>query len=449
MGKLFGTDGVRGVANKELSAKLAYKMGYAAVLNFKKDTKRPKFVVGMDTRISCNMLYMGLSAGIMSAGGDVINAGIISTPAVAVLTREINADSGVVISASHNPFEYNGIKFFNSDGYKLSDEKEEEIERLIFENEKLNFDLIGKDVGTMKDFSHPRARYIEYLLEKINIDDLRGMKIVLDLANGATYKVAREVFERLSADVFVINDVPNGSNINDKCGSTDTKMLQEMVVRKKADLGIAFDGDGDRVIMVDNEGNEINGDLIMYACSVYLKEKNLLNKNTLVLTVMSNLGLKKALEKKNINISETKVGDRYVVERMLEEGYNIGGEQSGHIILSNINSTGDGIASALLMCKILKEKNMTIRELIKDVKIYPQVLINAVVDNEKKFDYKDNKEILEDIDKLEAKYAGNGRVLIRTSGTEPLVRVMIEGEDISQITDDAKELAMKIEEILG
>ena len=274
MGKLFGTDGVRGVANKELTPELAYKMGYAVVLNFKKDTKRPKFVVGMDTRISSNMLYMGLSAGIMSAGGDVINAGIISTPAVAVLTREINADSGVVISASHNPFEYNGIKFFNSDGYKLSDEKEEEIERLIFENEKLNFDLIGKDVGRMKDFSHPRARYIEYLLEKINIDDLRGMKIVLDLANGATYKVAKEVFERLNADIFVINDVPNGSNINDKCGSTDTKMLKEMVVRKKADLGIAFDGDGDRVIMVDNEGNEINGDLIMYACSVYLKEKN-------------------------------------------------------------------------------------------------------------------------------------------------------------------------------
>lgn len=449
MGKLFGTDGVRGVANKELTAKLAYKIGYAAVLNFKKDIKRPKFVVGMDTRISCNMLYMGLSAGIMSAGGDVINAGVISTPAVAVLTREIKADSGVVISASHNPFEYNGIKFFNSDGYKLSDEKEEEIERLIFENEKLSYELIGKDVGVIKDFSHPRARYIEYLLEKINMDDLSGMKIVLDLANGATYKVAREVFERLNADICVINDIPNGCNINDKCGSTDTKMLKKTVVSEKADLGIAFDGDGDRVIMVDDEGKEINGDLIMYACSVYLKEKNLLNKDTLVLTVMSNLGLKKALEKQNINISETKVGDRYVVERMLEEGYNIGGEQSGHIILSNINSTGDGIASALLMCKILKEKNMTIRELIKDVKIYPQVLINAVVDNEKKFDYKDNKEILEDIDKLEAKYAGNGRVLIRTSGTEPLVRVMIEGEDISQITDDAKELAMKIEEILG
>lgn len=449
MGKLFGTDGVRGVANKQLTAKLAYRIGYAAAMNFKSDTKRPKFVVGMDTRISCNMLYMGLSAGLMSAGADVINAKIISTPAVAVLTRQIKADCGVVISASHNPFEYNGIKFFDANGYKLSDEREEEIEKLIFNNEKLPYELIGENVGTTKDFSHPRERYIEYLLEKINIDNLSGMKIVLDLANGATYKVAREVFERLNAKIYVINDSPNGCNINDKCGSTNTKMLQEKVVEKKADLGIAFDGDGDRVIMVDSDGKEINGDLIMYACSVYLKEKELLNQDTLVLTVMSNLGLKKALEKKNINISETKVGDRYVVERMLEEDFNIGGEQSGHVILSNINSTGDGIATALLICKILKEKNATIKDITSDVRIYPQVLINAVVDNDKKFDYKDNKTIQGEIAKLDEKYAGNGRVLIRTSGTEPLVRVMIEGDNIDEITSDAKELAEKIEQILG
>lgn len=448
MGRLFGTDGVRGVANTQLTSKLAHKLGYAATMKLKEDlNKSPNFVVGMDTRISGDMLFSALVSGITSAGGNVLNAGVISTPAVAVLVKELKADSGIVISASHNPYEYNGIKFFSSTGHKLPDDVEDTIEKYIFDKVR-DRDIVNEKIGRLISIENADEIYISSLLNNLHINDLSGLNIVFDLANGATYKLAPEVFKRLGVNQKIIANEPNGININDKCGSTHTKNLQREVVKEKADMGIAFDGDGDRVILVDSEGKEFDGDKIMYLCSSYLKEKGRLNKDTLVLTVMSNLGLKKALEKKGINISQTGVGDRYVVERMLENGYNLGGEQSGHIIYSDINSTGDGIASALLVCEIMKETGLSLQELSTDLKIYPQVLINAKVNNDKKNDYDKDEEIKSAIEKIEKEYAGSGRVLIRTSGTEPLVRVMIEGEDKDKIKADATKLAKLIEERL-
>ena len=448
MGRLFGTDGVRGVANTQLSSKLAHKIGYAATIKLTKDNdKAPTFVVGMDTRISGDMIYAGLVSGIMSAGGNVLNAGIIPTPAVSVLVKEFNADSGIVISASHNPYEYNGIKFFSKTGHKLPDEVEDEIERYIFDKVR-DRNIVGDKIGRETKIAYSGDIYIKYLLSKLNIDSLEGLNIVLDLANGATYKVGPDIFKKLGANAVLIANDPNGLNINNKCGSTSVKNLSNKVLETNADFGIAFDGDGDRVIFVDDKGKEFDGDKIMYLLSCYLKDKGKLNKDTLVLTVMSNLGVKKALNAKGINISETGVGDRYVVERMLEEGFNIGGEQSGHVIISDINSTGDGIATALLVCKAAKEYGKNVTELTKDLVIYPQVLINATVNNDKKNDYDKDEVIVSAIKKIEEKYAGNGRVLIRTSGTEPLVRVMIEGENQEEIKKDATVLAKLIEERL-
>ncbi|RGD75089.1 phosphoglucosamine mutase [Anaerofustis stercorihominis] len=448
MGRLFGTDGVRGIANTQLTSKLAHKIGYAATIKLAKDNdKAPTFVVGMDTRISGDMIYAGLVSGIMSAGGNVLNAGIIPTPAVSVLVKEFNADSGIVISASHNPYEYNGIKFFSKTGHKLPDEVEDEIERYIFDKVR-DRNIVGDKVGRETKIAYPGDIYIKYLLSKLNIDSLEGLNIVLDLANGATYKVGPEIFKKLGANAVLIANDPNGVNINNKCGSTSVKNLSSKVLETNADFGIAFDGDGDRVIFVDDKGKEFDGDKIMYLLSCYLKDKGKLNKDTLVFTVMSNLGVKKALKAKGINISETGVGDRYVVERMLEEGYNIGGEQSGHVIISDINSTGDGIATALLVCKAAKEYGKNVTELTKDLVIYPQVLVNATVNNDKKNDYDKDDVIVSAIKKIEEKYAGNGRVLIRTSGTEPLVRVMIEGENQDEIKKDATVLAKLIEERL-
>ena len=445
MGKLFGTDGIRGIANVQLTSQLAHDIGYAATMKLTEDNKKaPLFVVGMDTRVSKDMIYAALVSGIMAAGGSVLDAGVIPTPAVAVLTRKLGADSGVVISASHNPYEYNGIKFFADTGHKLPDEVEDKIEEYIFDKSRLE-GIVNEKIGTETKIEDVKNMYINYLLSKLDIKSLEGLKIVLDTANGATYKVAPAIFKKLGADVHTIGNRPNGLNINDRCGSTNIKYLAAEVLKKGADFGIAFDGDGDRTIIVDHNGTEFNGDKMMYMLSLYMKEKGILAKDTLVLTVMSNLGLKKALERNNIRISETGVGDRYVVERMLEEGYSLGGEQSGHIIINDVNTTGDGIASALMVCKILKEHGKTLEEMVSDLKIYPQVLVNAVVDDAKKNDYDKDEEIVRAIEKIEERYAGNGRVLIRTSGTEPLVRVMIEGENQRQLFSDATDLARLIE----
>lgn len=451
MGKLFGTDGVRGVAGVQLTSKLAHQLGYAATLRFRNDNegKVPIFVIGTDTRISCDMLYSAFVSGVLAAGGKVLNAGVITTPAVAVLVREFGADMGVVISASHNSYEYNGIKFFDSQGYKLPDEVEDEIEKLIFEKVKSRHAVEGAEIGTSEEIKDAGAIYKKYILDKLNLDSLEGMKIVLDTANGASYIVAPEIFMELGAEVSSIHCEPDGININKDCGSTHIDSLKDEVIRVGADIGIAYDGDGDRLICVDENGGVFDGDKIMYTLANDLKQEGKLAQNTLVITVMSNLGLKQALNAADIEISETTVGDRYVVERMKEEGYNIGGEQSGHIICLDINSTGDGIMSSLMVCKVMKETGEKLSELGNKVNILPQVLINAKVDNAKKFDYKKDKRIIEKIESLEKKYDGSGRVLIRTSGTEPLVRVMIEGEDADIIQKDARELADYIMEILA
>ncbi len=451
MGKLFGTDGVRGVANKELSVKLAYELGYftTIVLREKLNKKVPLFVIGMDTRISKDMFLGALVSGINSAGGNVLNAGVVPTPAVAVLVRHFKADSGIVISASHNSYEYNGIKFFNHEGYKLDDEAEGKIEDMILSESKVVEEITHGDIGGVSLVEDPDEIYINYLLKKIGLSSLKGLKVVLDLANGATYKVAKKVFERLGADLTVINNTPNGVNINHECGSTHIGGLKEEVLKVGADIGLAYDGDGDRLIAVDNEGVEFDGDKIMYLISCYLKENNKLNKDTLVLTVMSNLGLKKACSEKGINISETGVGDRYVLERMLKEGYSFGGEQSGHLIVLDVNSTGDGGGSSLILCKILKENKVLLSDISKEVTIYPQVLVNARVKNEKKYEYETNEAIISEINKISEKYEGSGRILIRTSGTEPLIRVMIEGEDLKSLEEDANYLAQFIKKELS
>lgn len=448
MGKLFGTDGVRGVANTQLTSKLAYLLGYNTCMRLTNLGSKPTFVVGEDTRCSKDMLFCALSSGILSCGGKVINAGVMPTPAIAVLTRHFNADAGVVISASHNPYEYNGIKFFDSEGFKLPDHIEEEIEEGMLYNKKLERRPVGNQVGVMETILDADKIYKDYLLEKIGDFSLEGLKIVLDLANGATYKIAPMIFKSLGAEVICVADKPNGVNINDDCGSTCVKNIIHYVLKHKADVGFAFDGDGDRLIAVDSKGNEVNGDKIMYALSCFLKDIGKLKNNTLVATVMSNLGLKKALEKQNIEISKTSVGDRYVVERMIEKGYVLGGEQSGHIICTYLNSTGDGIATALLLSKMMVTSGKSLEEIVSGIKMYPQVLINAVVSNDKKNTYKQNEEIMQEIEVLTKKYDDNGRVLIRTSGTEPLIRVMIEGEDSSMIKKDARALADFIEKKL-
>lgn len=452
MRKYFGTDGVRGIANTELTAKLAFNLGRSGANVLKKysqhESDKLKVVVGTDTRLSKDMLKAAFTAGLMSAGADVIDVNILPTPAIAYLTRAFSADIGVVISASHNPMEYNGIKFFDSKGLKLADEIELEIERHMDTNGE-NIDCpthqhIGKQVHT----EDPERRYVDFLKQCIDTP-LHGLKVVLDTANGAAYRVAPLAFEELGAEVVCISAQPDGININDHCGSTDTKTLQQKVLDEKADIGLAFDGDADRLIAVDEKGNVIDGDKIMLVCAVDMKARGKLNKDTLVVTVMSNLGLHIAAKEKGIRIETTTVGDRYVLEKMLQENYSLGGEQSGHMIFLEHNTTGDGVLSALILANILNKSGKSMSELSNVMEVYPQVLINAKIRNENKKAYMSNKEISKCIEELERKMAGEGRLLIRPSGTEPLVRVMIEGKNIQEITDMAKELADLMERYLS
>lgn len=446
MSRLFGTDGVRGIANKELSPDLAYNLGKAACKVLKQDNQRPVFLIGKDTRISGDLLENALCAGIMSQGGNVIKAGIIPTPGVAVLINKYNADSGVVISASHNPYYDNGIKFFNSKGQKLNDSIEDEIQSII-ENNAFTEECINEKVGKCTQIENANAIYVEHILSKVSKFDLTGKKIVLDCANGASFKAAEMAFSRLGANLICINNSPDGININDNCGSTHLNALAEAVKCNNADLGFAFDGDADRLLACDENGNEINGDMIMYIIAKYLKKHNELKDDTLVVTVMSNLGLKKAMQNENINVVETAVGDRYILQEMLKNGYTLGGEQSGHIINAKLNSTGDGLATALTVANIFSEKNCKFSELFNGFVNYPQVLVNVKTSPDKKTVYKTNDEVIQAMDKLNKKYEGNGRILLRPSGTEPLVRVMIEGTNIEEITNDAKYLAEIIDKV--
>lgn len=440
MSRMFGTDGVRGIANTELTADLAYSLGRAGAYVLTEGTHKPKILVAKDTRISGDMLEAALVAGILSVGAEAVILGVVPTPAVAHLTRQYKADAGVMISASHNPVEYNGIKFFDGKGYKLSDSLEDQIQAVIESGFEGVPSPVGGDVGISYTEETALREYIDYSLSTIKTD-LKGLRVALDCANGAAYKAAVKAFRALGARVYVINDNPDGNNINENCGSTHMEELMDYVVRKQCDIGFAFDGDADRCLAVDEKGNMINGDFLLTICAKALKESGKLNDDTLVVTVMSNLGLDIAAKREGVNLVKTKVGDRYVLEEMLKNNYVLGGEQSGHIIFLNHNTTGDGLVTALQVAAILKESGKSFSELAGVMKELPQVLVNAKVPNEKKNIYLEDAEIIAAIKEVEDKLNGVGRVLIRPSGTEPLVRVMLEGENQEEIDEMAHKIA--------
>ena len=446
MGRLFGTDGVRGVANKELTPELAFNLGKAGTHVLKKDNERPVVVIGKDTRVSGDMLESALTAGILAVGGNVIRAGVIPTPAIAYLAKYYKADAGIVISASHNTFEYNGIKFFNGEGYKLDDDIEEEIEDIIISSIDVNSHITGELIGRCLDASEDTAElYAAHLLETVDFR-LDGIKVALDCANGASYRIAPKVYEALGAEVIVTGNEPNGININDGCGSTHPEKLSVLVQKTGAQVGLAFDGDADRLIVVDEKGNVIDGDRVIAICARMLKEQGRLAENKATVTVMSNIGFHKAMEESGIDVDVTGVGDRYVLEQMLKSGCVIGGEQSGHIIFREYTTTGDGILSSLQFMEAVLASGRKISEMASEIQIFPQVLVNARVKNENKKKYSNDPQIAAAIEEIEKKMEGNGRVLIRPSGTEPLVRVMIEGDDEVVLDQMARGLADLIEE---
>lgn len=445
MSRLFGTDGVRGVANKELTPLLAMQLGQAGASVLTKETShKPTIMVGCDTRISGDMLANALMAGVCSVGANAVYVGIVPTPAVAYLTRKNHMDAGVVISASHNPVEFNGIKFFDANGYKLPDAMEDEIEAIIKNDMKDLAFPTGTEIGSITYRTDAREDYVKHATEAIPVD-LHGMKIVADCAEGASYYTSVEALKLLGADVVAIHNNPDGTNINAGCGSTHMEELMERVKAEKADVGLAFDGDADRLLAVDEKGNKVDGDQIMGIVGNYLKEQKKLKKDTIVATVMSNLGFFLMGEKQGIHMEQTKVGDRYVLERMHQIGANLGGEQSGHVIFLDENTTGDGLLSALHLLQVLVDTKKPLSELATIMEVLPQALVNAKVPNDKKNSYMENPQIADAIDALTKKFAGEGRVLIRPSGTEPLVRVMIEGRDQNRIQEEAEKLAALIE----
>ena len=439
MARLFGTDGIRGVANQDLSGELAYKIGAVGAYVLANEVHSPRILVGMDTRKSGPMLSAALSAGICSVGGEVLDVGVLPTPALAYLVRLYDADAAVMISASHNPMEYNGIKWFDDRGFKLSDELEDKIQAIIESGEELPRPL-GRDVGRIIQAVRARKDYSDYLVEQ-SAGRFEGQRIVLDCANGAAAGIAKDVFERLGAEVISKSSAPDGTNINDHCGATHPERLQQMVVNYGADLGFAFDGDADRLISCDEYGNIVDGDQAMGILSLAMKERGTLKKDTLVITVMSNLGLKKAMQAAGIHVAETKVGDRYVLEEMLDKHYSIGGEQSGHVILLDKSTTGDGMLTAIALLNVVVESKKRLSKLAADIPRYPQVLINVNVTNDTKESAMQDKELHERKAALEKTLGDNGRILLRASGTEPLIRIMLEGQDEQQILDYALELA--------
>lgn len=446
MGRLFGTDGVRGIANKELTPELAFNLGKAGAYVLKTKNQRPVVVIGKDTRISGDMLENALTAGILAVGGNVINVGVIPTPAVAYLAQYYNADAGIVISASHNTFEYNGIKFFNGSGYKLDDLLEEKIEDLIISSIDVNSHITGDLIGKCLEASENASDlYIKHLLETVDFR-LDGKKVALDCANGAAYQIAAKVYEALGAKVVLMGDNPNGVNINDGCGSTHPEQLAQLVKDSGADIGLAYDGDADRLIVVDEQGCVVDGDKVIAICARILKSQGELAENKVTVTVMSNIGFHKAMEESGIDVDITGVGDRYVLEKMLQTGSVLGGEQSGHIIFKEHTTTGDGVLSSLQLMRVLKDGDKKLSELAAEIEIFPQVLVNAKINNDYKKTYMNDEDVANAIARIEEELAGNGRVLIRPSGTEPLVRVMLEGDDEERLDTLAHELAYLIEE---
>ncbi|WP_282920422.1 phosphoglucosamine mutase [Ignavigranum ruoffiae] len=449
MGKYFGTDGVRGVANQELTPELAFKLGrYGGyvLMQHHAEHGHPRVLVARDTRISGQVLESALISGLLSVGIEVMQLGVISTPAVAYLTKTQGVAAGVMISASHNPVQDNGIKFFGSDGFKLSDEQELEIEALIDQEEDTLPRPSDEGLGTVDEFPEGLIKYVQYLQTTIS-SDLSGISVCVDAANGATSPLVNQLFADLETDFYTMGDRPNGLNINDQVGSTHPEQLQAMVVEKQAMVGVAFDGDGDRVIAVDEKGNIVDGDKIMYICGKHLYNKGLLSNNTIVSTVMSNLGFKKAVEAEGMQTVQTKVGDRYVVEEMREHNYNLGGEQSGHIVFLNHNTTGDGLLTAIQLLAVMKETGKALSELAKEVTIYPQKLVNVKVSD--KHTVMDEPEVKAAIEKLEKEMAGDGRILVRPSGTEPLLRVMAEASTDEKVDYYVNTIADVIRRIRG
>lgn len=447
MGILFGTDGVRGIANTELTPEMAFDLGRAGsyiLAGHSSDTK-PRILVGRDTRISGDMLEAALIAGICSTGADVLIAGVIPTPAIAYLTRIYKASCGIVISASHNPVEDNGIKFFGPDGYKLPDEVEAKIERLVWEGTYELARPTGGEVGRVYEINDAVAKYVDYLQSAYSLEEnLQGLTVVVDCANGAAYKAGPLLWERLGARVIPINDKPNGININYKCGSTHLEGLKKAVRQYKADLGIAYDGDADRCLAVDERGEELDGDQIMLICALDMRRRGILNPSQVVATVMSNIGLEIALKRENVSVISCKVGDRYVLEKMQETGTIIGGEQSGHVIFSRYATTGDGLLTSLKLVEVLKRTRIPLSELAREMEKYPQILVNVRLEN--KEEVLSRPSVAEVLKKAEQKLGEWGKLVVRPSGTEPLVRIMAQGPDediLREVIDEIKEAVEK------
>ncbi len=448
MGRLFGTDGARGIANRDLTCELAMQIGRATAMVLSHDKKRPKVMIGMDTRISSEMLESSIAAGLCSVGADVMLLGVVPTPAVAYLVKKYRFDAGVMISASHNPCEYNGIKIFKSDGYKLPDSVEEEIESFILDDTAVVPKVVGGNVGRITRSKFATFDYIAHLETTIDCD-FEGMNIAIDCANGSSSVTAPQMFERLGTKCKVLSAEPDGVNINKACGSTHLENISEYVKNhSECQIGLAFDGDADRLLCVDENGNTVDGDKIIAICAKALKEEGKLNKNTAVVTVMSNMGFFKFCEKESIECEKTKVGDRYVLENMLENGYSLGGEQSGHVIFLDYASTGDGQLTALQLLRVMKKTGKKLSELADEMTVYPQVMKNVKVSQMGKVRFMTDESIKIAIDEAEKELGDKGRVLVRVSGTEPLVRVMLEGEDAELIERLASEVAEVVEDRL-
>lgn len=449
MSRIFGTDGVRGIANSELTCELAVNIGRAVTISLiDSGINRPKILIGKDTRISSDMLEGALKAGICSVGGDVVILGVIPTPAVAYLVKTYGADSGIMISASHNPYNFNGIKIFDKNGYKLPDEMEDKIENLVF-NDLIAYKYpTGSDIGVASYESNALFDYINHIKSTIDTN-FDGMKIAIDCANGASYETAEELFKELGAECHILYNTPDGININENCGSTNIKSLSDYVLKNNLDLGVAFDGDADRCLAVDENGNVVNGDMIMAICALDMLERGKLTDNTVVGTIMTNMGFSKFCSENNINFEATKVGDRYVLEKMLANGYNLGGEQSGHIIFRDFSTTGDGELTAVQLISVLKKKNQKLSEACRILFNFPQVIVNVNVDKNKKHLINSDDDVIKALSEAETVLNGNGRIIVRESGTEPLIRVMVECSDIQKIQGIADKVAVKISEKLS
>lgn len=441
--KFFGTDGIRGEANKDLTPELAMRLGYALGYRIikKSNKKNPKIIMGCDTRISGYMLRSALTAGLNSMGVSVDFIGVVPTPAVAFLTQNKGAEAGIMISASHNAAKDNGIKIFSSNGHKLSDDIELELEELMDNIEKLKENVPNGDkVGTFKYREEFYYTYQDHLLATVK-GDFSNMKIILDAANGSAYRIAKQVFMRLKAEVVVINDTPNGTNINVKCGSTHPEILAKVVVGYEADLGLAYDGDADRLIAVDKFGNIVDGDKIVAILALDMKNKGILNDNKVVTTIMSNMGFESYLESHDITLIRANVGDRYVTEKLKAHGLNLGGEQSGHILLFDHSTTGDGVLTSLKLVEAIRDSGISLDEKVKDIKDWPQKMINVEVHKDKKETWAKNETIIKFIQNKEKEIGDMGRILVRTSGTEPIVRVMVEGKEEKTVIKIVNEIA--------